>query len=361
MGSFACTFALDPTRLVFIQRELTVTESSVLDLRDQAFQTFDKTVLGRARPSAKSEAEVSERVDKRLAIGYSVIGKKDFRLEVRVQRNSGPALAYAESLRETHGSEVNIVIVDVISTPPSINVASSANSILRKKHDVVRPGLSISRVDARAGTLGVLAEVEKGIGLLSAAHVIAQSGDSKDGDWIYHPGKPDQNPLSMKHRVARLWDAVELSSDELNRVDAAIALLEEEVEHAGNELPAIGSPVDGKRIKSAMSLDELVGLGSNPRVAKVGRSTGYTEGILTALDVQRLSVRAPRGNHNFAGVLEISWDGTTFSKPGDSGAALFSLDGLRAIGVHFASDEQKASYSCLLFEALKQFEATLVD
>lgn len=337
-----------------------MTKDGVDNLQEEALKALDREVSGKSRSMAAIESEISPSIEKRLAVGYSVAGKKDYRLELRVHRKSGLAFAYGEQLQQKYGADVNVVVVDAVTTPAHVDVSTTAHGVLSERQSELRPGLSISRVDAKAGTLGVLVETNAGVALMSAGHVIAQSGDAENGDWIYQPGKPDAMPLKMELRVAKLSNSVELSSDELNTLDVAIAHLRNGVQHAGNEFPKLSCPVDGKSLGKILSFKDLEGLGKEPRVAKVGRTSGYTQGVLTALNLRRLSVRTARGNHNFGELFEITWEDKPFSKPGDSGACVFSLDGLDPFGIHFASDAKNRSYACSLINALSEFKATLI-
>jgi hypothetical protein len=211
----------------------------------------------------------------------------------------------------------------------------------------------------------MLIEIKEGTAILSASHVIAKSGGADIGDWVYHPGKPDVSPLGIVNRVARLHDATELSKDEINEMDAAVAVLLNGIQHDGNRFPSgIGGPFEGKTLTNVLDAEEIEDLGPRPTVGKVGRSTGYTTGILTAINVRRLPVKTSKGNYSFGNVIEITWHNRKkrFSDLGDSGAIVFSVDAFAALGLHFAGDWQEyqkigLSYSCHLKPILKHFLA----
>jgi hypothetical protein len=161
---------------------------------------------------------------------------------------------------------------------------------------------------------------------------------------------------------------VELSRVDRNESDSAIALLEKEVDHDSNQIPkGYGFPDEGKLIRHLPEKPEL--LQSNKPICKIGRTTGWREGILTALSLDGLTVTTPRlGNVIFDNVLEISWTDKSFSEPGDSGSLVYTRDELAALGLHFAAGpkgsgrkQTMVSYSCKLDLILKTYKATLLE
>jgi hypothetical protein len=104
------------------------------------------------------------------------------------------------------------------------------------------------------------------------------------------------------------------------------------------------------------------------RVGKLGRSTGFTEGVVTGIGVtQRISSQVS-GTFPFADLIEIAakpgGEAAVFSDSGDSGAVVFTLPEGRAIGVIVAGGEnepgQYRTYACDLRAALDDLDVQLV-
>ncbi len=117
------------------------------------------------------------------------------------------------------------------------------------------------------------------------------------------------------------------------------------------DLPCVPVGFKSRPIGIPFVSDRLELLGN--RVVKLGRTTGFTEATITATDFQNLRVRFGTGlsaeTFTFSGIYEVLWDAnTTFAAGGDSGSLVMTRDGLRPIGLHFASvegeDGSKVSY-----------------
>jgi hypothetical protein len=99
----------------------------------------------------------------------------------------------------------------------------------------------------------------------------------------------------------------------------------------------------GKKIAGIMSVFDLK---EGAIVAKIGRSTGYTEGVVTSVSMDDLTVLYHgTGNPRFDGLIEVSWKGlrSPFARPGDSGSLVFDPTTMKAVGLHFAGGEIRRS------------------
>jgi hypothetical protein len=130
-----------------------------------------------------------------------------------------------------------------------------------------------------------------------------------------------------------------LRSSGSNLYDAALAILDTGIEHAGNIIPpGLGAVGEGGQILEPGSIDDL---DANAILAKIGRTTGYSEGIYSAV-IDSIAVKADVNNENisitFSNVIEVEWkdENSPFTKPGDSGSLVYTRDQLRAVGLHFA-------------------------
>jgi len=215
----------------------------------------------------------------------------------------------------------------------------------------IRPalgGVSIAHFKVTAGTLGVLA-VRRGLGpvILSNNHVLANSNEASAGDLILQPGPVDGGRL--EDAIAKLIDFVpiafterqlglfgrfvewllapilarvglrlqRLPSDKSNLVDCAIARPLNEADVSSEILEVV---------RVAGTVEPELGM----RVKKSGRTTGLTEGRITAMDA----------------VVEVDYGGRTamfrqqivadaMSKGGDSGSLVLD-ESNRAVGLLFA-------------------------
>lgn len=289
-------------------------------------------------------------------------------LEILIQGHSIGARQAAEQIRDqAEERKMPFVVAEVeeANLPLRQDVeATPGHKMLTGRCDPLHIGASIGHVDGWAGTLGCFVEKGGRIGLLSCSHVLAMSGrPTRDQILIHQPGKPDMQPpiFTGSTRVATLQDEyVEFSLNEANLIDAALAFLKRPDNHLSNVIPGrLGCALGGKRLAAVMDLAEIP---LPLRVAKIGRTTGYTEGTLTSI-LDRVAVRNREIGAviSFNQVLSVRWDdkGTPFTKAGDSGALVFSVDGLRPVGLHFASPGGR-SYACPLQKVLDVFEARLI-
>src|SRR5262249_41948965 len=155
-----------------------------------------------------------------------------------------------------------------------------------------------------------------GDAILSNAHVLAPVEDAKRKDAIYQPGR-EGRPLTDDDRIGELRNRVRLAKSGANTVDAAIALLDDEIEHDGNVVPAhCRTACAGKRIIGAESAVDLP-LGTP--LAKVGRTTECSVGMLTAASTDDITVLYHgTGNLRFDNLIVITWPDLDhpFSHPG---------------------------------------------
>jgi hypothetical protein len=200
--------------------------------------------------------------------------------------------------------------------------------------DRVRPvetGISEGHYAITAGTGSVLVTKGDTKFRLSNNHVYANQNNAFPGDAIHQPGPYDYGGAA--DRVGVLEDFVELKFTGANYVDAAIRTLDE-AEHS-RVFTLNASPVGMKEAE----LDS--------QVVKVGRTTEFTSGRITDLD---MTVQVGYGNNRtvlFEDQILVS-SNSPFSQGGDSGSAVFEvIDGrLRWVGLLFAGDETGKTTIC---------------
>ena len=196
------------------------------------------------------------------------------------------------------------------------------------------PGLSIGHFLVTAGTLGCFTRLRKdqSIHVLSNNHVLANKNRAKVGDAVLQPGRYDSGQKA-KDQVGSLSSFVRFKKRGINSIDAALAVLAENVDYEPAHLRGLG---------------QLAGLGSDFLdegfdVSKIGRTTGVTHGRVTAFELDDVRVNFDVGVIRFDGQVEIEGrDVKAFSDSGDSGSLIVDSD-CRAVALLFAGSDRGGS------------------
>jgi hypothetical protein len=235
----------------------------------------------------------------------------------------------------------------------------------------------VAHENGTAGTIGAFVRLpDRRVGVLSCSHVLALGGRADVNDHVYQPG---EGPIIGDNRVGRLTGAFSsFVKAQHQNLDAAVATLIEGCTAPGTMIPDLEViPEDqipknkrGTPMTSVLSASELQ-LGE--RVAKLGRTTGFTTGTVSATNFRNLAVwsEVPRiAKYTFSEVIELTWDDPEdkkhpFSAGGDSGALLFRLDDLRPVGLHFATmsggeDGEPLSYAIQLDRICAEYRLELI-
>ncbi len=209
----------------------------------------------------------------------------------------------------------------------------------QRKAGVLQPGFIV------IGTLGCFVKLADGSpAILSNNHVLAgENRGLKGKDRILQPANLT---FTSSQHVATLTDFIALNPSPnnarpargnvvFNALDAAVAKLEQGVAYTQTYLPArqqpgphaIGSPKVGDK------------------VFKIGRTTGLTNGTITAVSTVVGPISYDPGNCWFNQQFEIVGDnGTMFSDRGDSGSAIVSTTG-EVLGLLYAGNGTQ-TYAC---------------
>jgi hypothetical protein len=191
----------------------------------------------------------------------------------------------------------------------------------------LRPGVSIAHVDVTAGTLGAFVTVDGALHALSNYHVLVGSPSAAVGDAVLQPG-PADGGRDPRDRVGHLAAFVPLEAGRPALADAAVARLDD-------------AEVDPTYPVGTVSrTDDALG-GAEP-VEKIGRTTGITQGRVTAIELDDVVVGYGEelGDLRFDDQIEIEGTGTgPFSRGGDSGSLVYRADDGVAVGLLFAGSE----------------------
>ncbi len=223
----------------------------------------------------------------------------------------------------------------------------------QRKAGALQPGFII------IGTLGCFVTLADGsTAILSNNHVLAgENRGLKGKDRILQPGNLT---FTAAQHVATLTDFVALKPSPanarpargnvvFNAVDAAVARLEQGAAFSQAYLPARTQPAPH-------------GLGTakvGDKVFKIGRTTGLTNGTITAVGTVVGPIGYDPGNCWFSQQFEIVGDhGTMFSDHGDSGSAILSTTG-EVLGLLYAGNGTH-TYACPIQAVLAALSCALV-
>jgi hypothetical protein len=219
----------------------------------------------------------------------------------------------------------------------------------RRRVRPVQPGCSVGFAEtdpqnAMAGTLGAIVADADGYYVLSNNHVLADQNRLPFGAPIYEPGLLDGGDPGAD-QIAEMTAYVPLDTEQPNAVDCAIARLTDG--NASAEVLRVGFPTGLGTAAIGMS------------VAKYGRTTGFTRGIVDSVDTD-MQVAYDIGTLVFQGQISItSTDGRPFSSAGDSGALLLEPSTNQAFGLLFSGND-KVTFANHLSDVLDACEVSLV-
>jgi hypothetical protein len=310
----------------------------------------DEYVINQASLDA---AGLPSPVPPNFAVGYSIDHRGHRRLSVRTTAR-GERLNQARSLIADFrlpNTEIDFrAIPQAKIAAGMLQSAGLGPAVLMSHCRPLHLGCSVSHENGPAGTLGAFVRADGQAGVLSCSHVLALGGDAAAGDPVCQPASQDQATLLGKNRIGTLTNKfAPLVAGAYDNLDAAVAALSAEAATSThNVIPDLDLPwpygIPGK-----LCGRPLGGLGSvteQPafvRVAKIGRTSGYTEGVLS---VQRLINFTPtlrrkgkEQKYTFLDVIEVQSLSAAlpFAQGGDSGAIVFTLPDLTPLGLHFCS------------------------
>ena len=264
------------------------------------------------------------------------------------------AKKYAESslpIDNRLPKEVEGVPTDVIESPPaallgarpgkrqsageSAPPSAMCSAARRAKVRPLVAGISTAHFDLTAGTLGAFCRSLKPgddpgwVFVLSNNHVYADLNRAQVGDELRQPGPADGGTNSgCRIAVLHRWTPIRIGGALANTVDAAIGKLDDGIEYRA-EVCSIGA---------ILGLARAV---ENMAVCKHGRTTGYTEGLVTdeSYDVligvdENDSSRVALFENQMR--LEKAGAFAFFALRGDSGSLVVKKGTGKAVGLYFA-------------------------
>lgn len=222
------------------------------------------------------------------------------------------------------------------------------------------PGVSIGHEYITAGTFGsvVWDNATKKKLILSNNHVLANSNEARTKDAIVQPGPIDggRAPQDLVAELERFVPIIFEKSDNkicsvANGV-AGIANFIAGILGSKSRLTALRMESTPNEVDAAVAVpwkdsitDEILDIGAvtgvtdpelDMKVKKSGRTTGVTEGTITALNT---AVEVEYGNGKIA-LFENQIITTDMSEPGDSGSLLLEAETNKAVGLLFAGSDE---------------------
>lgn len=258
-----------------------------------------------------------------LGVSHAPGRKNQFVLAVRVQKRGLEDSPLIASITKQSKGEVDVQYIGVPTKRAGVPWP-------QRNARPMKIGTSIGHYKITAGTLGgfVRSRDDGSVLILSNNHVLANENKGKKGDPILQPGAIDGggNP---EDRVGELLRFVRFKREGANLVDCAVSTIDPEISFDPRALKGVG---------------KLAGLGDAiladaAAVSKVGRTTGTTEGRVTAFELDDVVVQFDTGLLRFDCQIEIEGAGDApFSLGGDSGSLIVDAD-RHAVGLLFAGGD----------------------
>jgi hypothetical protein len=275
-----------------------------------------------------------------VGVGHKIVdGKTTETASVRIyvtQKVAPSLLPPRDRLPET----IDGIPTDVIESLPAFLAPErpfemdSCTNDRKKRQRAVGAGISAAHLDVTAGTISCFCRSTRHgddpskVYVMSNNHVFANVNQSQIGDALYQPGPADGGTADDHFAKLHRFAPMKLGGTQPNRVDAAIGELSSEVEFRA-EVCQIG------KIKGiGVAVEEM-------RVCKHGRTTGYTEGIVTDESYDALIGM----DHNDPSIVALFDNQVRIQRTppyleiglgGDSGSLVLSKSKSEAVGLYFA-------------------------
>jgi hypothetical protein len=219
----------------------------------------------------------------------------------------------------------------VMAVPPPCSTAR------RRRQRPVRGGISAAHFLVTAGTISCFCRSTRQgddpeqVFVLSNNHVFADVNQGQIGDFLLQQSPNDEGTSSDQFARLARFVPIQLGGTAPNRVDGALGAI----------LPGI------KVDPEICSLGRITGTepaAENMRVRKHGRTTGFTEGVVTDISYDAL-VGMDHLNPAIVGLfidqirIERTAPHPAFGLGGDSGSLVVHADRPNAVGLYFAGPD----------------------
>lgn len=286
-------------------------------------------------------------------------GKKSGKSRAKGGAKKARAGRKAGAEKVSAASDAQVVAAGVAAVGSSGEVGAVGPQALEPQRDHRRPivgGISISPLRANfVGTLGCFllrrnVDTEE-VFALSNNHVLANVDRLPVGTSIVQPGPEvppfltdEQNAFAILHTIIPIQFPSGSAEPVFNRFDAAIAnVINGQLIERGSIFGMMKAGQPNPNNLPVYDPSRVVSPEPRMRVMKMGRTTGFTRGIITATNVQGVQVNYgavafPR-IAVYRGVLTIVGDDNKpFSLPGDSGSVILEEATGHPVALLFAGD-----------------------
>ena len=261
-----------------------------------------------------------------FAIGIAPgVSAGEYKIAIRVSERDTLTDRLISKIAEYAAGELDVRI--------SLQVDNTLLPSAVAKQQVLSPGSSVAHYRCSAGTLGFFARrtLDNVVGLVSCNHIIAAQDTGVDGDEILSPA-----PADGGNRVRNVVAYLDGSYGRLRSkspIDCAFAAISIGLPY--ELLADLGRPLSAR----------IANIEDAPVVIKHGRTTARTRGRVTAFDLSNIHVAYAVGSVTFDSAIEITSLGAEpFSKPGDSGALVFTEE-LSPLALLYASTVNGVAYA----------------
>jgi len=220
-------------------------------------------------------------------------------------------------------------------------------------------GCSIGVAGGGAGTLGLFVTDKKKRRLaLTSREIVAVPGAPRRP--VHQPAPLDVASPAMNTMIGEVAAATTLNPRHRLQAHAAVIELIDVVETTGNVVP---ESFPHARMKLRRILDPKDAMGA--AVAKIGRTTGYTEGSVSSVAVSVAIHGTEKRVYQFDNLIEIkSRIGEPFSQPGDGGAMVFDPSNGRMLGLVVAGGKTTKGHItvvCPIELILRELDVQIAD
>lgn len=307
------------------------------NLVEEATALLDHLALG---PGGKKDHSQLNGPGARLTLGKATGAQG--KATILLEKEDGSAAAQVEKLKGTLKDTVDVVTLGSPSSHRPQSDSEAPGALI----ETWRPGRSMGHVRGAAGTLGVFVTFEmrkdghivRVKGFTAAAHVLTLTTSAKKGDTILSPGYPDveRDPGEYGAGVLQRWcELVHHSADHetaINLTDIAYIEMREVAQFpTENAVPDPTVPdVKMIRLKGVASKADVDRLEQGVDVFMVGRTSGFRRGRLRVSAGPTAVNLLDRKTYIYGNLYVVAAydDRQGFSEHGDSGAPVYSSDGI---------------------------------
>ncbi|MFP4489345.1 MAG: PKD domain-containing protein [Bacteroidales bacterium] len=303
--------------------------SESYDTGNDAFLWEEAPGISIAAEKVQKVMDIQDRVTEALFRNPEVVGTG-----TGIDDSGNPAIVVYTMTRVEQRPDINIENVGLGERPTALPVSIDRVPVVPKVTGMFkafsdptarfpRPvpiGVSTGHPDITAGTIGCRVKDSQGnVYALSNNHVYANVNEASTGDNVLQPG-PYDGGVNPDDAIGTLYDYVPIDFSADNEMDAAIALV-------STSTLGTATPSNGYGTPSTSLANAQIGL----KVKKYGRTTGYTFGEISELNVTVDVCYETRGPYNCVKsarfINQFTITPGDFSAGGDSGSLIVTDDG----------------------------------